>query len=136
MGHTLTRAIPKKKIGGSNKVCLKAISAYSISSSWLCYLNFLDSLNTLTGRRPGIQPDTGLIPILSKSLFTHCDTVHMAVLYTIHIGQTPSTDIRRAWCKTIVTPYIKWGSYNSFAPSPNLLSSSLFIENRHTTNWT
>jgi len=24
----------------------------------------------------------------------------------------------RAWCKTIVTPYIKWGSYNSFAPSP------------------
>jgi len=26
--------------------------------------------------------------------------------------------ISRAWCKTIVTSYIKWGSYNSFAPSP------------------
>ena len=24
----------------------------------------------------------------------------------------------RAWYKTIVTPYIKWGSYNSFEPSP------------------
>jgi len=23
-----------------------------------------------------------------------------------------------AWCKTIVTPYIKWGSYNCFVPSP------------------
>ena len=30
--------------------------------------------------------------------------------------------ITRAWCKTIVTPYIKWGSYNSFAPIPWLLS--------------
>ena len=27
-------------------------------------------------------------------------------------------DILRAWCKTIVTSCIKWGSYNSFAPSP------------------
>jgi len=26
--------------------------------------------------------------------------------------------IPRAWCKTIVTSYIKWGIYNSFAPSP------------------
>jgi len=26
--------------------------------------------------------------------------------------------ILRAWCKTIVTSYIKWGSYNSFAPCP------------------
>jgi len=25
--------------------------------------------------------------------------------------------IPRAWCKTIVTSNIKWGSYNSFAPS-------------------
>jgi len=24
----------------------------------------------------------------------------------------------RAWCKTIVTCYIKWGNYNSFAPRP------------------
>ena len=29
-------------------------------------------------------------------------------------------DITRAWCKTIVTSYIKSGSYNSFAPSPRL----------------
>jgi len=29
----------------------------------------------------------------------------------------PST-ISRAWCKTIVTSYINWGSYHSFAPSP------------------
>ena len=28
------------------------------------------------------------------------------------------TNPSRAWCKTIVTSYIKWGSYNSFAPSP------------------
>ena len=27
----------------------------------------------------------------------------------------------RAWCKTIVTPYIKWGSNNSFAPSPRIV---------------
>jgi len=27
----------------------------------------------------------------------------------------------RAWCKTIVTPYITWGSYNSFAPSPRFV---------------
>ena len=26
--------------------------------------------------------------------------------------------LSRAWCKTIVTSYIKWGSYNSFALSP------------------
>jgi len=32
MGLTLTRAIPKGRSGGNNKVCLKAISAYSFSS--------------------------------------------------------------------------------------------------------
>jgi len=29
--------------------------------------------------------------------------------------------ISRAWYKPIVTPYIKWGSYNSFAPSPRFV---------------
>jgi len=29
-------------------------------------------------------------------------------------------NIARAWCKTIVTPYIKWGSYNSFCTKPSI----------------
>jgi len=34
--------------------------------------------------------------------------------------------VSRAWCKTIVTPYIKWGSYNSFAPSPRYVCCCFF----------
>jgi len=41
--------------------------------------------------------------------------------------------ISRAWCKTIVTPYIKWGSYNNFAPSPRytVLFLQTFVLKRH-----
>jgi len=34
----------------------------------------------------------------------------------------PTKHNSRAWCKTIVTSYIKWGSYNSFAPSPRIVT--------------
>jgi len=37
--------------------------------------------------------------------------------------------ISRAWCKTIVTSYIKWGSYNSFAPSPRFVLSQRYTNN-------
>jgi len=40
------------------------------------------------------------------------------LLYQMFIGPPTQYPKSRAWCKTIVSPYIKWGSYNSFAPSP------------------
>jgi len=39
-------------------------------------------------------------------------------MYIVSLLTKLTISISRAWCKTIVTPYIKWGSYNSFAPSP------------------
>ena len=36
--------------------------------------------------------------------------------------------ISRAWCKTIVTSYIKWGSYSSFTPNPRSELASSFCK--------
>jgi len=36
--------------------------------------------------------------------------------------------VSRAWCKTIVTPYIKGGSYNSFAPSPRYAFDQITLD--------
>ena len=45
-----------------------------------------------------------------------------------HVQFIPYT-MSRAWCKTIVTSYIKWGSYNSFASRPQcILSTAVFVK--------
>jgi len=53
---------------------------------------------------------------VQNSLYSVCDWL------LPHMGQMwGNTFISRAWCKPIVTSYIKWGSYNSFAPSPRYI---------------
>jgi len=47
-------------------------------------------------------------------------------LYKCRLIRTLNS-ISRAWCKTIVTLYIKWGSYNSFVPSPRFVTIACYI---------
>jgi len=51
-----------------------------------------------------------------------------SLLFTMHIHVFHLfASILRTWCKTIVTSYIKWGSYNSFARSPRFVLYCIII---------
>jgi len=66
------------------------------------------------------------IYLLNINLRFRCSGWHVMLFY-----------ISRAWCKTIVTSYIKWGSYNSFAPSPRyrvrgcMCTMTSFLDSTH-----